>query len=190
MRLYESIYNDGDKGKGGEEVSEFVYENCNYEYWKLVKKLKKNLYRGKESHFEIDDYEEKTSRLEDRKSWMSNENKNRLNIFFEQKFGWKVRNGVFTTGDIMHSQWFGRSYLFFPIGNFKFVWSKTIKDINDKFRPNSDDSLDKIPILKIVNEYQNTNLEEAILSGNEVIFNCKNYILVNRKHEKDLRGHE
>lgn len=69
------------------------------------------------------------SRLEDRKP-LSTDPKmhDEVNKVFERKFGWKVRNGVFTKGvDVVGG--YGESHIFFPIGDYEFVWSPMVKDL-------------------------------------------------------------
>lgn len=52
-----------------------------------------------------------------------------INKWFDKKFGWPVRNGVFTTGKIGTASDYGTIYLFFPTDGYKFVYSKSISDL-------------------------------------------------------------
>ena len=54
-----------------------------------------------------------------------------LDNAFKRKFGWAVRSsGVFATQDWEHATEFGiDTYMFFPIGNFKYVWSGAFHDL-------------------------------------------------------------
>ncbi len=59
---------------------------------------------------------------------------NILDKMFQKKFGWKARSeGVFAAGKWYFSgskdTYYGDTYLFFPIGNFKYVWSPKIDDL-------------------------------------------------------------
>jgi hypothetical protein len=56
-----------------------------------------------------------------------------LNEIFKRKFGWNVRNGVFTSGKYLDSQYGSNQYIFFPIGNYKFVYSPKIEDLYSYF---------------------------------------------------------
>ena len=184
---------------------------------------------------------------------------NQLNNEFHKKFGWPVRNGVFTTGSSIFAKGYGRPYIFLPIGKYKYVWSESTKDLFEKFE-NADmlgpfvdsclyddadyewyDSYDTngkyghweydgkrvhsiyiedvvkklgidpvdfdiglvkwVPdidkntffqqkaeeyenkkselISRLVDEYQNNQLDIAIKSHHEVTFNCKEYYLIN-----------
>lgn len=55
---------------------------------------------------------------------------NAVNDFFEEKFGWRAREkGIFVTGSINRATAYGESYLVFPIGEFKYLWSREISDL-------------------------------------------------------------
>ena len=55
---------------------------------------------------------------------------NFLNGLFEDKFGWKVRNGAFCFFRDYGRSGYGLNYYVFPIGDFEYCWSE---DINDLF---------------------------------------------------------
>lgn len=52
-----------------------------------------------------------------------------LNDFFQDKFGWKARNGVFCMGNINGVKAYGPPYAIFPIGNYKYIWSPDVDDV-------------------------------------------------------------
>ena len=58
-----------------------------------------------------------------------------LNEIFYEKFGWSCRGGIFTYGRIFTGKesimevGYGKSYLLFPVGNYKFVWSSKYRDL-------------------------------------------------------------
>jgi len=89
------------------------------------------LYRGTQKYTPM--YQRVTSRLDDRRPKDTSRGlHNELNFYFRRKFGWNVRNGVFTSSDYKLSKEFGDyCYIFLPIGDFEFVWSPEIKDIYD-----------------------------------------------------------
>ena len=93
---------------------------------------------------------------------------------FKEMFGWEVRNGIFTSSTLNYM--YGEPYLFFPIGDFKFVWSPDIDDFYDAWQ----DAQIKFYTLDI-HSYIDKYLEKAIKSGNEISFNCKEYYLVDLK---------
>jgi len=177
---------------------------------------------------------------------------------FNEIFGWKVRSqGVFTSSNVSSSSHYGIPYIFFPAGKFKFVWSRSIKDLyffldrrkRDFYLPDKDDMafryaneygegkdghweyngekitdgfvpeemakqlaqewigdnelfrwamLEWIPRISfedfveeileefnqkvketVKNKFQDTDLKGALLSGNETIFKCDYYYLIN-----------
>jgi len=49
---------------------------------------------------------------------------------FKKKYGWEPRsNSIFCTGDIEQAGNYGKPYIIFPIGNFKYLWNPNIKDL-------------------------------------------------------------
>jgi hypothetical protein len=59
-----------------------------------------------------------------------------LNYEFKNVFGWKVRNGVFATANKYASEKYGKAYMFFPIGKYKYVWSDKVHDLYQKISGN------------------------------------------------------
>ena len=109
-----------------------------------------------------------------------------------KKFHWYPRTqGVFATSDSLEAGNFGLSYLFFPIGNYKYVWSSSYYDIWVKFKQafpeiysssstsykHKEDHLKWIK--NAVSTYINNKLYDAIVAGHEISFKCDNYYLVN-----------
>ena len=56
-----------------------------------------------------------------------------LNKKFKKKFGWPVRNGIFTTSSYIMADGYGIPYKFFPIGDYKYVYSTKIEDLFQYF---------------------------------------------------------
>jgi hypothetical protein len=53
-----------------------------------------------------------------------------LDIVFKKGFGWKARSeGVFVSFDEVEAEFYGETYLFFPIGKYKYVWSSIYRDL-------------------------------------------------------------
>ena len=107
-----------------------------------------------------------------------------LNRAFKKSFGWEGRSGVFamSTGN-----WSEHDLLFFPVGDFKFIYSPDVGDlymapiIRDlKIRGTSfEDDVEKwISDQK----YTDKNLGAAILSGHEIMFKVKKYYVINENH--------
>ena len=80
---------------------------------------------------------------------------------FQKKFGWRVRSeGAFATSDRMRSSGYGTTFIFFPIGKYKYVWSEEVTDmytylggrflkyIENVFIGNDDDLVSAYPHMK------------------------------------------
>ena len=101
---------------------------------------------------------------------------------FKKKFGWKARsNAIFCTGDYNFAGSYGENvYMIFPIGKYKYLWSP---EIGDLYIVVDLDSVRTAPnklelFTNYINTYKNTDLKDAIKSGNEIMVNCKEYIAV------------
>jgi len=79
-----------------------------------------------------------------------------LDNLFKKKFGWFARSaGVFATADIGETYEYGKPFLFFPIGKYKYIWSPVVDDLYTKI-DNKDLSLENIE--ERFNEYHYNNL--------------------------------
>lgn len=122
-----------------------------------------------------------------------------LDELFLKYHGWRARSeGVFA--DIMERTFlYGNSYLFFPIGNYKYLWSESVTDLTseliaiiglyDKSLKNPLIPEEERDIEKSIKEkYINKGLKQASLRkyGGEIIFKCKGYYLVNQKYYDEL----
>ena len=138
---------------------------------------------------------------------------NLFNKLSQKKFGWRMRNGAFATGDKDFTGIFGTPYIFIPMGNkLQYLWSSIIKDLNyfidgytyeDNKRFNKlgefdfdvdgtyglhhlkDYQLEKV-FKSILNTYDDYDMEEAIRSEGEIMFNCSKYMLINTKYDSEL----
>ena len=109
---------------------EFINDTTNPEFLTMVKKQKKMLYRGLSVWYP-----------ENKAHIVANKNKDRipkdtpieihngLNKMFNKKFGWNVRNGIFTVSSIHTATYYGVPHCFFPIGNYEYVSSNKIGDL-------------------------------------------------------------
>jgi len=109
------------------------------------------------------------------------------NDFFEENFGGPFRNSVLATGNHDAATVFGTVHNIFPIGEFEFVWSPRVDDINYHLN----DYLFKLPDYTWEEEmyqflersqYTNKNLDAAIKSGNEIMIRCKEYYAIEMQH--------
>jgi len=149
------------------------------------------LYRGVEQN--IKHILKKTARLTDRKPMnMDKELHELFNALFIERFGWPVRNGVFAVGDSIHAyRWPGcdSPYIFFPIGRYKYVWSRSVKDLYIEYDDSDwDDKRSLEQKQSVVDQYIDTNLDEARHMGrHEISFKCNEYYLINMIYENDLK---
>jgi hypothetical protein len=102
--------------------------------------------------------------------------------YFNTVHGWKARSmGVFTTNNRYSTKQYGRPYVFFPIGKYKYLWNPEVKDLK-AYMPDqvSDFGFDVVAegIMRVVEGYKNTNLKQATVRDSEVMFLCKSYYLV------------
>ena len=112
---------------------------------------------------------------------------NLLNNYFTRTFGAAYRNAMFAAGSSFVSESFGDLYLVFPIGQFTFLWSQNVVDLQVEHGTRFDDIISNLKsgddqyewdsIEKYLDalEYQDTDLQKAIKSNNEIAFRCKEY---------------
>jgi len=56
-----------------------------------------------------------------------------LDNLFKKKFGWYARSsGIFATSKMDDAEEYGKAFLFFPIGKYKYIWSPKIGDLYTK----------------------------------------------------------
>lgn len=119
---------------------------------------------------------------------------NQLNSHFKKKFGWAIRNGIFTYGfDMINHQpidmGYGKFYLFFPKDSFSFAYSPEYFDLFGEINQLKGDLqtfIDNIDfetenfcsIMSTRAEYDNFANETSIFS--------ESYYLVNPKFTTDL----
>lgn len=102
------------------------------------------------------------------------------NEVFNETYGVPFRNGLFVTGAEHTAKYYGKPVLVFPIGEFKFCWSYTVRDMA-YIAPSNDVPHGKLgiedfkSILKTA--YQTTDLKKAIRMGNEIMLYCDNCLV-------------
>jgi hypothetical protein len=120
------------------------------------------------------------------------------NKVFKEKFGWKVRNGIFTFPYFFNFS--TKDFLFFPIGNYRYVYSNDISDFYmdvgsyDKMKKfltfnnySSFDITNKEEQMRLIvnNFYTDKNLRK-IKTQREVIFDTNYYYLISTKNYLEL----
>jgi hypothetical protein len=101
-------------------------------FLKEIKSVGRLLYRG--SKIQIKSYKILKSYLEDRTPKNMNiEVHDYLNKQFKKKFGWPIRNGIFVSFDPDMAASYGTPYFFFPIGKYKYSFSKKVVDLYEDY---------------------------------------------------------
>ena len=110
------------------EISEILKRDCS-EFLKLLKQSGQGpIFRGFEDMYR--DFDEFQSHTERNPKDMSIEVHTTLDELFENKFGIKVRSrGNFCTFDIETAKRYGKPFMFFPIGDFKYFWNPKVLDL-------------------------------------------------------------
>lgn len=120
---------------------------------------------------------------------------NYINDYHFEKFGWKIRNGVFTFGIDFSDKpnfnlGYGTDYIFFASNNFKCVFDERIFDLCEFIIDNNIYDLDN----NILNDLYTSNdiyKEFSSFLENEkrtveIIFNCSHYYLINNEYANEL----
>lgn len=120
-----------------------------------------------------------------------------IDDMLEQKFGWRPReSSIFCTGALSVARAYGKIYRVFPIGQFKYVWSKEIRDITRKIPillanvgAMSKDVDEDYPKEVLADFYETLSdnfegsfldhdLLGAIQSKNEIMVSCDKYLII------------
>lgn len=154
MRLYNYI-NEEVKV---ENYFPFLKKKCSMAI-NTMKKSRKGMWRGVASAFYDDDFIRKKVRQERKPKDSFGPNSKILDQYLDTRFGWKPRSqGLFVIGNVDVAGTYGKEYLVFPVGNFKYVWNKKRADflpyIGSRNKPENIPSKEDL-IFKIENEMEN-----------------------------------
>lgn len=141
------------------------------------------------------EFQRKKVRLDDRRPVGASGTEHvAYNEYFKSEFGAPFRNSVLVTGSHMDARSFGTNIrIVFPAGEFRFVWSPKVNDINMSigFRSAKPRTIPELVANMVQYEYRDDNLQAAIDSGNEIMIRCKEYYTINYhaylEHEADVR---
>lgn len=145
--------------------------------------------------YEIEDIKIFEHNLENRKPKnMAQDIHDKINNFFYSKFSWKIRNGIFCYGfDLVNNHpidlGYGLFFIFFPIGNFDYVYSPDHFDLFGYFnqtKGNVDELIKKLifkndsfcDVMTLHDQYDKF--------GNEVSIRATSYYLINIKYADSL----
>lgn len=120
-----------------------------------------------------------------------------VNKYFNSAFGHAFRNGIMTVGSQLRSSGFGTDVAVFPIGEFKFLWSPTVEDLNHQIGgdwseemvgPDSWDNTQEDILVGLISNarYQTTDLQGGIESGNEIMIWAEEYYTLDNTVDRML----
>lgn len=104
---------------------------------------------------------------------MRRDTQQQLDDFFEQEFGHRYRsvNALFITGNHDHANAFGPIHVIFPLGQFSYLWSNQIDDMNYELLVSSVHE-----IISYANFKHNEGL--STIGHHEVMINTKSYYAI------------
>lgn len=128
-----------------------------------------------------------------------------LDDYFKKKYGWKWRSeGVFTSAD-QNVAGYGEKCLFFPMGNYRYLYHPKVSDTNDIIT-----SMDNIDVyqrdakeedpngynfadimFEYLDDYKQDGITAYLKTGGrgtpiEVIWKVEKYVLVRTRYENEL----
>lgn len=132
--------------------------------------------------------------------------------FFLRAFGWRARSeGVFATGRYKEARGYGDPFIMIPIGDFNILWSDKVVDMYSLFTEvnhHYDNHLREVGLVEIDQEdyenglqmafeealedahYHDANLAGAILSQNEIMIDCDEYVLIRVGHSNKTKHNQ
>lgn len=116
--------------KNRKQIKEILDRDC-AQYLKEIKYEYPLLFRG--SHKPTKDIRKVTHRKNRNPSDTPKPLHDKLNDLFEKRFGWPVRGGIFTVPSKSIADNYGTPFVFFPIGDYKYVYSPKIEDLFQYF---------------------------------------------------------
>lgn len=189
MTRFEQYINEGETD---EETVENIIATLQKDCKPFLKEKKgRVLYRGTRSY---EDIEIKVRRKDRRPSNTPEFISKEIDKLFQKKFGWKPRaQGIFASGDRYATRIYGECHLFFPIGDYRYIWSKEVKDFYrdeyvDDYVLRRDTGVVEDWIKEATGKYQSNDLVGAIKSRSEIMFDVGRYYIVKRKFEDYLKG--
>ncbi len=103
-----------------------------------------------------------------------------------QGFGALLRNSTHVINDLAEAQNYGRVFVIFPIGNYEITWSPVVKCLMGSLYYNG---AVISTVEKLVPTYRNSNLIDAIFSGNEILIKCNYYYKIDFDLWCDISKH-
>lgn len=166
------------------ELSEMIEKDCR----EFLNKTRGNvLYRGvKLLNIKLDSkkYAVLKPRSERRPTDTPKDVQEYVDTKLKKRFGWRPRTeGIFVTGSYSQAKDYGSVATVWPIGHFKYIWSKDITDFyTDVYKRYQSlgpkRTLDFDGLDKAIESYQDSNLINAIRANKEIMLKTKEYYVV------------
>jgi hypothetical protein len=160
-----------------------------------MKKAKKGMWRGILGTG-LREFERKQVRTDRKPRDSAVDFSEMMDDYLQGTVGWRPRKeGMFLTGNRQEASRYGKMYLVFPVGNFKFVWSKKWKDTMEFFNTIKFNEPDKMEdaIANEMGNFSSSDLPAALKSNNEVVVQTPEYFAIAEdwlynNHEKLKEG--
>lgn len=132
----------------------------------------------------------KKARLDNRQPQaMSDLSHKIINEYFVDEFGFPFRNGVFTVPNKNLASSFGITHNVFPIGEFRYLWSPKVEDLNYKLEDEEIGSTfdpeeyeeELVQTLESY-KYRDFGLNDAADFGHEIMIWCLHYYAMPSSH--------
>jgi hypothetical protein len=128
MKFNEYINEDNQQIPEINRILQKIKDNVDKKFITELKNSGKFLYRGIPKNTK--NIHKIKPRIDRKPKDMQQIHHDSFNEEFKKKFGWNVRSeGVFVSSNLAEIKQYGETYLFFPIGEYKFVWSPKIEDL-------------------------------------------------------------
>ena len=134
----------------------------------------------------------KQIRLNDRKpKAMNDEIHNVINDYFTREFGEPFRNALFVISNSNLASSFGIVYNIFPIGEFTYLWSPKVEDLNYNILngaletspgKSKEDLIDELHHQLSKYHYRTHGLNDALDFKHEIMIRCKEYYALPKQY--------
>jgi len=116
-----------------------------------------------------------------------------FNDYFEDRFGYRYRNGIFASGSQEITEQYGNAYIIFPTGNFSIIWSSQVEDLYSVMEewgidvePDDDEDVDAYDESvedfrrDVLTTYRPGRIHEALRSKHEIMIETDGYYAINQ----------
>ena len=159
-------------GHSATEAAESIKRDCQrfIQEWGGIPTPDHAIYRGMTNSWPNFAYQTKAIRTP---TGMNINTQHRLDDYFQEEFGHRYRseNMLFGTGNPNHTEMFGSIHIVFPIGNYSYLWSPEVNDLNFLLISKSVEE-----IIATTHFIHNKSLNKIL--DHEVMINVKKYYAI------------